>query len=194
MERGEIQRKGLLRGRSAKWCSGISKYRNISKHPKLCSGTSVFLYITWYIYVILVGYKNNIHIPSISIAIWPKWTRFDRGHWGDFTLQCHRPYAPYRLRRRLLRTIIIIIIILLLLIIEPAEDNQWIQLKIMPIKGPVPTPYTIVQHSFRLTFRMRRKVISSLLFIPHARDVLIFLLFPHDYICAFLIVWKSNQL
>ena len=37
-------------------------------------------YITRYMCIILVGYKNNIHIPSISIAIWPKWTRFDRGH------------------------------------------------------------------------------------------------------------------
>ena len=49
-----------------------------------------------------VSYKNNTHIPSISInyfpkdvAVWPKWTRFDR---------CHQPYAPCRLRRRLLLT------------------------------------------------------------------------------------------
>ena len=58
-----------------------------------------------------VSYKNNTHIPSISIhyfpkdvAVWPKWTRFDRCHRGDFTLQSHWPYAPYRLRRRLLLT------------------------------------------------------------------------------------------
>ena len=32
--------------------------------------------------------------------------------------------------------------------------------KIILIKGPFPTPYTIVQHSFRLKFRMRRMVSS----------------------------------
>ena len=41
-----------------------------------------------------------------DVAVWPKWTRFDRRDRdrGDFPLQCRRPYAPYRLRRRLLRT------------------------------------------------------------------------------------------
>ena len=68
------------------------------------------------------------------------------------------------------------------------KDNQWVQLKRMLIKGPVPTPYTIVQHSFRLTFRKRRMVSSLLLFISRAWDVLVLLIFPHDYICAFLIV------
>ena len=58
-----------------------------------------------------VSYRNNTHKPGFSIhyfrkdlAVWPKWMRFDRRHRGDFTLQCHRPYALYRLRRRLLRT------------------------------------------------------------------------------------------
>ena len=58
-----------------------------------------------------VSYKNNTDIPDISIhyfpkdvALCPKWTRFDRRHRGDFTLQCRRLYAFYRLRRRLLRT------------------------------------------------------------------------------------------
>ena len=46
------------------------------------------------------------------------WTRFNRRHRGDFTLQCRRPYAPYRLRRQLLRTH---------------------KLKRMLIKEPVPT-------------------------------------------------------
>ena len=68
------------------------------------------------------------------------------------------------------------------------KDNQWVQLKRMLIKGPVPTPYTVVQHSFRLTFRKRRMVSSLLLFISRAWDVLVLLIFPHDYICAFLIV------
>ena len=68
------------------------------------------------------------------------------------------------------------------------KDNQWVQLKRMLIKGPVPTPYTVVQHSFRLTFRKRSMVSSLLLFISRAWDVLVLLVFPHDYICAFLIV------
>ena len=58
-----------------------------------------------------VSYRNNTHIPGISIhyfpkdvAVWQKWTRFDRRHRGDFTLRCRRPYVPYRLRRRLLQT------------------------------------------------------------------------------------------
>ena len=39
-----------------------------------------------------VSYKNNTHRPGISIyfflkdeAVWPKYTRFDRRHRGDFT-------------------------------------------------------------------------------------------------------------
>ena len=47
----------------------------------------------------------------------------------------------------------------------------------MLIRGPVPTPYTIVQHSFRLTFRKRRMVSSLLLFISRAWDVLILLVY-----------------
>ena len=35
--------------------------------------------------------------------------------------------------------------------VESGEDNPWIQPTRILIKGPVPTPYTIVQHSFRLT-------------------------------------------
>ena len=34
-----------------------------------------------------------------------KWTRFDRRHRGDFTLQYRRPYAPYRLRTHTTRQI-----------------------------------------------------------------------------------------
>ena len=58
-----------------------------------------------------VRYKNKTHISGIfiycfpkNVAVWPKWTRFDHRHRGDLTLQCRLPYAPYRLRRRLLRT------------------------------------------------------------------------------------------
>ena len=50
-----------------------------------------------------VTYKNNTHIPSISmynfpkdIVVWPKWMHFDCCHQGDFSLQCQRPYALYR--------------------------------------------------------------------------------------------------
>ena len=58
-----------------------------------------------------VSLKNNTYKLGISIhyfpkdvAVWPKWTRFDRRHRGDFALRCRRRHAPYRLRRRLLRT------------------------------------------------------------------------------------------
>ena len=84
-----------------------------------------------------------------------KWMRFDRCHRGDFTLQCHRPYASYRLQRRLLRT-------------HTTGKIRRILLKTLPIKGPVPTPNMIVQHSFRLAFRKRRMVSSLLLFISCA--------------------------
>ena len=36
--------------------------------------------------------------------------------------------------------------------VKSGEDNEWIQLKRMLIKGSVPTPYETVPHSFRLTF------------------------------------------
>ena len=38
-------------------------------------------------------------------------------------------------------------------LLKSGEDNQWIQLKIMLIKAPVPAPYTIFQHSIRLALR-----------------------------------------
>ena len=43
----------------------------------------------------------------------------------------------------------------------------------MLIKGPIPTPNTIVRHSFRLTFRKQRMVNFSLLFNSRGWDVLI---------------------
>ena len=49
-------------------------------------------------------YKNDTYTPVISthyypkdVAVWPKWTLFDRRHRGDFTFQSRRPYAPSRL-------------------------------------------------------------------------------------------------
>ena len=48
---------------------------------------------------------------------------------------------------------------------KSGEDNQGIQLKRMLIKGPVPKPYKIVPHPFRLTFRKRTMVRLLLLFI-----------------------------
>ena len=57
-----------------------------------------------------ITYKNNTHILGIFIyfflkyaAVWPKCTRLDRRHRGNFTLQYRRPFAPYWLRRHLLR-------------------------------------------------------------------------------------------
>ena len=58
-----------------------------------------------------VSFKNDTHTLGTSIhyflkdvPVWPKWTRVDRCHRGDFTLQSRQPFAPSRLRRRLLRT------------------------------------------------------------------------------------------
>ena len=51
---------------------------------------------------------------------------------------------------------------------------------------PVPTPHTIVQHSFRLQAKNGKFLI--VFFISRALDVLILLVFPHDYIYAFLLV------
>ena len=139
-----------------------------------------------------VSYKNNTDIPDISIhyfpkdvALCPKWTCFDRRHRGDFTLQCRRLYAFYRLRRRLLRTHI---------------TSQ--------IRGTQPmnsaeknADWGVCSHTehdcstfFSHTFYKRRMVSSSLLFMSRAWDVLILLVFLHDHICASLIVWKSYQL
>ena len=53
-------------------------------------------------------------------------------------------------------------------LVKSGEDNLGIQLKKMVIKGPVPTPYTIVQHSLRLTCRKRRMASSSLMFLSRA--------------------------
>ena len=128
-----------------------------------------------------VSFKNSTNIPGISIqsfpkdvVVWQTWTRFDRRHRGDLLLNViglllrtedgcyeHKPLVKSRGRYK------------------PINSA-----KIMLIKGPVPTLYTIVQHSFRVKFRMRRMV-SSL------RKSLVF---PHDYICTSLIVRKSYQL
>ena len=58
-----------------------------------------------------VSFKNDaltkgisIHFFPKDVAVWPKWTRFDRRHRGDFTLQSRRPYALSWLRRRLSQT------------------------------------------------------------------------------------------
>ena len=59
-----------------------------------------------------VSHKNNTHTLGFSIhyfpkdiAVQPKWTRFDGQYRGDFTLQSRRPYAPSRLRKRLLQRV-----------------------------------------------------------------------------------------
>ena len=44
--------------------------------------------------------------------------------------------------------------------------------------------WNLLQQCFRLAFHIRRMVGFLLLFISRAKDVLIFLVFPHDYICA----------
>ena len=138
-----------------------------------------------------VRYKNNINIPGLisihyfpkEVAVWPKWSRFDLRHRGNFTLQWRLPHVLTGFEDGCYEN---------MPQVKSGEDGQRIQLKRMLIKGPVPTRHTIVQHSFRLTFRKRRMV-SSLLFISRAWDVLILHLFPLEYICAFLIAWKSYR-
>ena len=56
----------------------------------------------------------------------------------------------------------------------------------MLIKGPVTTLYTIVPHSVRLTFLQAKNDELLTVVISHTSDVLILLVFPRDYICAFL--------
>ena len=88
-------------------------------------------------------------------------TRFDRRHRGHFTLQCRRLIMPrsgfedtsYEHISQ----------------VKSGIDNQQVQLKRMLIKESVPTPNMIFQNSFRLTFRKRRMVSSSLLF--HVREM-----------------------
>ena len=52
--------------------------------------------------------------------------------------------------------------------VKSGKINQRIQVKRMLIKGSVPTLYTIVPHSFRMTFRKLRVVRFLLLFIARA--------------------------
>ena len=35
-----------------------------------------------------------------DVAVWPKWTRFDRRDRGDFPLQCRRTYTTSQIRGR----------------------------------------------------------------------------------------------
>ena len=100
-----------------------------------------------------VSYKNNIHKPGISVPYVPKdvivrrkWTRLDRRHRGNFYSTMSTNTYQW----------------------SKGEDNQRIQLKRMLTMGPVPTPYTIVQHSFQLTFRERRMENILMLFISRA--------------------------
>ena len=64
----------------------------------------------------------------------------------------------------------------------------------MLIKGPVTTPYTIVPHSVRLTFLQVKNDGLLTVLISRASDGLVLFVFPREYICTFLIVWKSDQL
>ena len=88
-----------------------------------------------------------------------KWTRFDSRYREDllfalvlvfrpgFEDSCYAHHLP---------------------LVKSGEDGQLIQLRRMPIRGPVPTPKTTVAHSFRLTFRRRRMASFLLLFISRA--------------------------
>ena len=74
---------------------------------------------------------------------------------------------------------------------KSGEDSQRIQLKRMLIKEPVPT---VNDCSTLFSADMSQAKDGELLivqFISRGWDVLVLLVFPHDYICAFLAVWKS---
>ena len=61
--------------------------------------------VTIFVVRLFVPHEFDMYtLLSKNVAVWPKWTRFALRYRGDFTLQCRRPYAPYRLRRRLFRT------------------------------------------------------------------------------------------
>ena len=139
-----------------------------------------------------VSYKNNTITPDISkhcfpkgVVVWPKWKRFDRRYGGDFTLQSRRHYAPSRVRRRLLWTHTTSQI-RGRWPMNSAEKNADL--------GVCSHPGNNCSTLSCLTFCKRSKVYFLLLLISRAWDVLISLVFPRDYICTFLIVWKSCQL
>ena len=122
-----------------------------------------------------VSYKNNTHIPGSSIhyfsknvAVWPKWTRCDR---RAFALQCRRLHTGFE------GTCYEHI-----LLVKSGENYQCIQLKRMLIRGSVPTPNTILQ--------AKNSELLIIVYFTHLRCTI----FPNDYICTFLIVWKSYQL
>ena len=60
----------------------------------------------------------------------------------------------------------------------------------MLIRGPVPIPYTIFQHSFQLTFRKRRMV-SSLLLLFHALEMYSYSLSFHMTTFALFLSWEN---
>ena len=133
-----------------------------------------------------VSYKNNTHIPSISIhhfpkdvAVWPKWTRFDRCHRGDFTLQSHWPYAPYRLRRRLLLT----------------HTTSQIRGRYPMNSAKKKGTCSHTEHDWFFSAGISQAKNGKLLVVVYFtryRCTYVPCL-PHNYICTFLIVWKSNQ-
>ena len=139
-----------------------------------------------------VSYKNNKHMPAISIqyfqkdvGVWP----YERVSIVDF-----EEILLFNVVGLMLRTSFEDACYENIALAKSGEGNRRIQLKRMLIKWPVPTPNTNVPHSFQLTFRKRRMVRFSLLFISRAWDVLVLHVFLCDYICAFLIQWKSYQL
>ena len=76
---------------------------------------------------------------------------------------------------------------------KSGEDNQWFSQKEYRLRGLFPhwTQLFNILFSWHSTSKERQAPYCCLF---HTREVLIFLVFPHDYICAFLIVWKSNHL
>ena len=76
---------------------------------------------------------------------------------------------------------------------KSGEDNQWIQLKIMLIKGAC--SHTVHDCSAFLLVDISQAKNGEFLtvVISRAWDVIIFLVFPHDYICTFLIYFNKRN-
>ena len=78
---------------------------------------------------------------------------------------------------------------------KSGEDNRWIQLKEVDWGACFHTVDDCSTFFWADILQAKyEKKVKSAKFISRALDVLIHLVFPHDYIFTFLIVWKSYKL
>ena len=99
-----------------------------------------------------VSYKNDTHMPPVSIHYFTK----------DVAVWLYERVSIVDIEEILLFNVVGLMLCTgfkdacyeYIPLVKSGEDNQRIQLKRMLIKGPLPTPYTTVPHSFQLTFRI----------------------------------------